>query len=675
MTEGLAETRRNIDDLCVNTVRALSMDAVQKANSGHPGAPMGLAPAAYALWTRVMKHNPENPGWLDRDRFVLSAGHASMLLYSLLHLSGYAVTLDDIKNFRQWNSKTPGHPEFGHTPGVETTTGPLGQGFANAVGMAMAERHLAARFNRPGHEIVDHYTYMICGDGDMMEGISSEAASLAGHLGLGRLICIYDDNKISIEGSTEITFTEDVALRFKAYHWHILNVDDGNDIDAIHNAIQAARAQTGRPSLIVLRTHIAYGSPNKQDTADAHGAPLGEEEVRLAKKSLGLPEDASFDIPDAVRHHFTQCVETGREAEAGWQEKFQAYNKKYPDMAEKWVDAMSGFLTTGWDEDIPEFSVSDGPIATRAASGKVLNAIASRLPTLIGGSADLAPSNKTFLDTSREFQKDAYDGRNIRFGVREHAMGGIMSGMFLHNGLRPYGGTFLVFADYLRPALRVAAIMDIPVIYVFTHDSIAVGEDGPTHQPVEHLASLRAIPGLTVIRPADASETAQAWRQALKTTDGPIALILSRQKLPVLKSGTMEDDLTKGAYVMADCDGKPDIILIGTGSEVHIVLEAKARLIEKGVAARVVSMPSWELFEKTSQKYKDRVLLPDVQTRLAVEAGSPMGWCRYIGTGGAVIGINGFGASAPGGIVMEKYGFTWNHIVEKALELIKKSSS
>jgi len=670
MTEGLAETRQNIDDLCINTIRGLSMDAVQKANSGHPGAPMGLAPAAYVLWTRVMNHNPENPGWLDRDRFVLSAGHASMLLYSLLHLSGYAVTLDDIKNFRQWNSKTPGHPEFGHTPGVETTTGPLGQGFANAVGMAMAERHLAARFNTPGHEIVDHYTYMICGDGDMMEGISSEAASLAGHLGLGRLICIYDDNKISIEGSTEIAFTEDVALRFKAYHWHILNVDDGNDIDAIYNAIQAAKAQTGRPSLIVLRTHIAYGSPNKQDTADAHGAPLGEEEVRLAKKSLGLPEDTLFNIPDAVRHHFTQCVEAGRAAEAGWLEKFQAYNKNFPDMAKKWVDAMSGFLTTGWDEDIPEFSVSDGPIATRAASGKVLNAIAARLPTLIGGSADLAPSNKTYLDASHEFQKDAYDGRNIRFGVREHAMGGILSGMFIHHGLRPYGGTFLVFADYLRPALRVAAIMNIPVIYVFTHDSIAVGEDGPTHQPVEHLVSLRAIPGLTVIRPADASETAQAWRQALQITNGPIALILSRQKLPILTSNAVKDGLIKGAYVLADCDGKPDIILIGTGSEVHIILEAKASLLEKGVAARVVSMPSWELFEKTSQKYKDRVLLPDVQTRLAVEAGSEMGWCRYVGTRGAVIGINSFGASAPGGLVMEKYGFTSEHVVQKALELI-----
>ncbi|MFO7555139.1 MAG: transketolase [Desulfobacterales bacterium] len=674
MTEGLADSRREIDDLCINTIRTLSMDAVQKANSGHPGAPMGLAPAAYVLWTRVMKHNPENPGWLDRDRFVLSAGHASMLLYSLLHLSGYAVTLNDIQNFRQWNSKTPGHPEFGHTPGVETTTGPLGQGFANAVGMAMAERHLAARFNRSGHEIVDHYTYMICGDGDMMEGISSEAASLAGHLGLGRLICIYDDNDISIEGSTEITFTEDVALRFKAYHWHILNVDDGNDVHAIYNAIQAAKAETRRPSLIVLHTHIAFGSPNKQNSADAHGSPLGEEEVRLTKKCLGMPEDALFNVPEAVSNHFRQCIDNGREAEAQWQEKFRTYSKKYPDLTGKWVDAMSGFLTTGWDEDIPDFQIADGPMATRAASGKVLNAIAPKLTTLIGGSADLAPSNKTYLNSSHEFQKDAYDGRNIRFGVREHAMGGIMSGMFLHHGLRPYGGTFLVFADYLRPALRVAAIMKIPVIYIFTHDSIAVGEDGPTHQPVEHLASLRAIPGITVIRPADASETAQAWRQAIKTTTGPVALILSRQKLPVLTPGPSKDGLDKGAYVIADCDGKPDIILIGTGSEVHVILEAKACLLEKGVAARAVSMPSWELFENTSQKYKDRVLLPDVPMRLAVEAGSPMGWCKYIGSAGAVIGINRFGASAPGGVMMEKYGITPDHVVQKALELLKKSS-
>ena len=672
MNQSLSESRAKIDEICINTIRTLSMDAVQKANSGHPGAPMGLATAAYVLWTRVMKHNPKNPGWLDRDRFVLSGGHASMLLYSLLHLSGYGVTLDDIKNFRQWGSKTPGHPEFGHTPGVETTTGPLGQGFANAVGMAMAERHLAARFNRKGYEIVDHFTYMMCGDGDMMEGISSEAASLAGHLGLGRLICIYDDNKISIEGSTEITFTEDVALRFKAYNWHILKVDNGNDMDAIFSALQEAKAETERPSLIVLRTHIAFGSPNKQDTADAHGAPLGEEEVRLTKKILGVPEDLSFFIPEQALDRFRKCIDAGNEAEADWQEKYQAYNKECPDLAKQWVDAMSGFLTAGWDASIPEFSTSDGPIATRAASGMVLNAIAAKLPTLIGGSADLAPSNKTYMDAFHEFQKDAYDGRNIRFGVREHAMGGIMSGMFLHNGLRPYGGTFLVFADYLRPAIRVASLMKLPVIYVFTHDSIAVGEDGPTHQPVEQIASLRAIPGLTVIRPADASETAQAWSQAVKNTSGPVALILSRQKLPVLNRDNTENGLTDGAYILADCEGKPDIILIATGSEVHIALEAQKRLALENIAVRVVSMPSWELFEQTTHEYKDRVLLPDVTVRLAVEAGSPMGWEQYVGNSGAIIGIKGFGASAPGGTVMKQFGFTPENIVQKTMDLLKK---
>lgn len=672
MNQGLSESRAKIDEICINTIRTLSMDAVQKANSGHPGAPMGLAPAGYVLWTRVMKHNPKNPGWLDRDRFVLSAGHASMLLYSLLHLTGYDVTLDDIKQFRQWGSNTPGHPEFGHTPGVETTTGPLGQGFANAVGLAMAERHLAARFNRKGYEIVDHFTFMMCGDGDMMEGISSEAASLAGHLGLGRLICIYDDNKISIEGSTEITFTEDVALRFKAYNWHILKVDDGNDIDAIFNALQKAKAETERPSLIVLRTHIAFGSPNKQDTADAHGAPLGEEEVRLTKKVLGVPEAPFFLIPEQALNKFRRCIEAGKEAEARWQENYLAYSKEYPDLAKQWVDAMSGFLTSGWDDKIPEFSVADGPIATRAASGKVLNAIADKIPTLIGGSADLAPSNKTYMDNSLEFQNHAYEGRNIRFGVREHAMGGIMSGMFLHHGLRPYGGTFLVFADYMRPAIRAASLMNLPIIYVFTHDSIAVGEDGPTHQPVEQLASLRAIPGLTVIRPADASETAQAWRHAVKNTRGPVALILSRQKLPVLNRDTIENGLTDGAYILADCEGKPDIILIATGSEVHIALEAQKRLALESIAARVVSMPSWELFEQIPQEYKDRVLLPDVTVRLAIEAGSPMGWEHYVGNRGAIIGMSGFGASAPGGTVMKQFGFTPENIVQKAMELLKK---
>ena len=672
MNQGLSESRANIDEICINTIRTLSMDAVQKANSGHPGAPMGLAPAGYVLWTRVMKHNPKNPAWLNRDRFVLSGGHASMLLYSLLHLSGYGVTLDDIKNFRQWGSKTPGHPEFGHTPGVETTTGPLGQGFANAVGMAIAERHLAARFNRNGYEIVDHFTYMMCGDGDMMEGLSSEAASLAGHLGLGRLICIYDDNNISIEGNTDITFTEDVALRFKAYNWHILNVDNGNDSDAIFKALEKAKAETERPSLIVLRTHIAFGSPNKQDTADAHGAPLGEEEVRLTKKILGVPDDLSFFIPEQALNNFRQCIDAGKQAEDDWQETYRAYSKKYPDLTKQWVDAMSGFLTEGWDAEIPEFSVADGPIATRAASGKVLNAIAEKLLTLIGGSADLAPSNKTYMNAFAEFQKGAYHGRNIRFGVREHAMAGILSGMFLHNGLRPYGGTFLVFADYMRPAIRAASLMKLPIIYVFTHDSIAVGEDGPTHQPVEHLASLRAIPGLTVIRPADASETAQAWRQAVKNTRGPVALILSRQKLPILPPDPVENGLADGAYILSDCQGKPDIILIASGSEVHISLEAQKRLAQENIAVRVVSMPSWELFEQTPQEYKDRVLLPDVGVRLAIEAGSPMGWEHYVGNSGAIIGIKDFGASAPGGTVMKQFGFTPENIVQKAMDLLKK---
>lgn len=675
MNEGLSESRATIDEICINTIRTLSMDAVQKANSGHAGAPMGLAPAAYVLWTQIMKHNPENPGWLDRDRFVLSAGHASMLLYSMLHLSGYDVSLDDIMNFRQWGSKTPGHPEFGHTPGVETTTGPLGQGFANAVGMAMAERHLASRFNRPGHEIVDHYTYMICGDGDMMEGISSEAASLAGHLGLARLICIYDDNEISIEGNTDITFTEDVALRFEAYNWHILKVDDGNDVDAISNALEAAKAETRRPSLIIMRTHIAFGSPNKQDTAAAHGAPLGEEEVRLTKKCLAWPEDVFFGVPEKALKKFRKCIETGKEAESIWKHKYEVYTKEYPDLEKELKDAMSGFLTKGWDADIPEFSTSDSPVATRVASGMVLNAIAGRLPSLIGGSADLAPSNKTYIDSSHEFQKNRYDGRNIRFGVREHAMGGIMSGMSLHNGLRPYGGTFLVFADYLRPAIRVACLMKLPVIYVFTHDSIAVGEDGPTHQPVEHLAILRAIPGLTVIRPADASETAEAWRLAVKTTNGPVALILSRQKLPVLEPNNSEYGLADGAYILSDSDGKPDIILIATGSEVHLALAAQRLLTQQDISVRVVNMPSWELFEKTPKEYQDRVLLPDVTVRLAVEAGIPQGWERYVGNSGDIVGIKGFGASAPGDTVMQKFGFTPENIVQKAIDLLKRLKS
>ncbi|MCG2755663.1 MAG: transketolase [Desulfobacteraceae bacterium] len=667
---GMIDNWSELDELCVNTIRALSMDAVQKANSGHPGAPMGLAAAGYVLWTRILKHNPDNPDWLDRDRFVLSGGHASMLLYSLLYLSGYDLSLDAIKNFRQMGSKTPGHPEFGHTPGVETTTGPLGQGFANAVGMAMAERHLAATYNRTDCEIVDHHTFVMCGDGDMMEGITSEAASLAGHLGLSRLICIYDDNKISIEGGTDISFTEDVAQRFKAYNWDVRKVDDGNDLNAIYKAVIEAKEETDKPSLIMLRTHIAFGSPNKQDSADAHGAPLGEEEVRLAKQRLGFPESDTFYVPEQVLDIFKKYTAGGKEAESKWRDRFEIYKDKYSDLAERWTDAVSGRLKDGWDAELPHF---EGSIATRAASGKALNAIAEKVASLVGGSADLAPSNKTIIESSHDFQKNMYDGRNIRFGVREHAMGAILSGMAIHKGLRPYGGTFLVFADYMRPSIRLACMMKLPVIYIFTHDSIAVGEDGPTHQPVEHIAGLRAIPGLTVIRPADAVETAEAWRIAMKSVNGPVALILSRQKLPVLDRSRygLAEGLANGAYILSDSEGKPDIILIASGSEVHITLTAAGILADQGVSVRVVNMPSWELFEKMPQEYKDKILLPDVEKRIAVEAGIPMGWERYVGSGGAIIGITGFGVSAPGGLVMEKFGFTSENIVEKAIELLK----
>ncbi len=668
----MTESQSATDLLSINTIRTLSMDAVQKANSGHPGAPMGLAPAAYVLWTRYLKHNPKNPDWLDRDRFVLSGGHASMLIYSLLHLTGYNVSLDDIKNFRQLGSKTPGHPEFGHTDGVETTTGPLGQGFANAVGMAMAERHLAARFNRPGHELVDHRTYVMCGDGDLMEGVASEAASLAGHYGLSKLVCIYDDNKITIEGGTDIAFTEDVALRFQAYGWHTVSVEDGTDLAAISAAIEAGKAETEKPTLILLRTSIAHGSPNKQDTSDAHGAPLGEEEIRLTKAALGWPEDKDFYIPEEALAEFGKCIPRGEELEKAWKETFSAYSAANKELTAEWVDAMSGYLTEGWDSEIPEFTPEEGPIATRAASGKVLNAIAPKLPCLIGGSADLAPSNKTYMDCSGEFQKGEFGGRNIRFGVREHAMGAVMSGMFLHNGVRPFGGTFLVFADYMRPAIRVASLMKLPLIYVFTHDSVAVGEDGPTHQPVEHLLSLRSMPGVTVIRPGDANETADAWREALNTTDSPTALILSRQKLPTLTKDVSPDGLNRGAYILSDCEGTPDIILIGTGSELHLVVEAKKVLEEKSYAVRVVSMPSWELFEKKSAPYKEKVLPFEVTKRVAVEAGIPMGWERYVGSEGTVVGIDSFGASAPGGTVLKEFGFSVENVVEKALELLEK---
>lgn len=661
-----------LDQCSVNTIRTLAMDAIQKANSGHPGAPMGLAPTGYVLWTRIMKHSPGQPDWPNRDRFVLSGGHASMLLYSLLYLTGYDVSLDDIQQFRQWGSKTPGHPEYGHTPGVETTTGPLGQGLANAVGMAMAERHLATRFNQPGYDIVDHHTYVVCGDGDLMEGVASEAASLAGHLGLGRLICLYDDNGISIEGSTDIAFTEEVAKRFEAYHWQVITVADGNDLDAIEKAVRQAQADDQRPSLIAVKTQIAYGSPNKQGSADAHGAPLGEDEVCLTKGFLGCDKNAKFCVSEDVLTHCRKAVDRGQAEESRWQALYKSYADQHPELADQWVSAISGFLPRGWDQDLISFSPEEGPVATRGASGQALNALAERIPTLMGGSADLAPSNKTYLNDSHEFQKGAYDGRNIRFGVREHAMGAIMSGMFLHGGIRPYGGTFLVFADYVRPAIRMAALMKLPVIYVFTHDSVAVGEDGPTHQPVEHLASLRAIPNLLVLRPCDANETADAWIQAVKTNNQPVALALSRQKLPVLDPEKTNGQLAKGGYVLSDCDGRPDILLLATGAEVHLALAAQEKLEQKGIKARVVNMPSWELFEKNSEGYKDAVLPPDVTTRLAVEAGIPMGWERYVGTQGKIIGMTGYGASAPGGTVLETFGFSAGNVAAEAEALVKK---
>ncbi|MDA8137035.1 MAG: transketolase [Desulfobacteraceae bacterium] len=666
-----SESHLQLEQRCVNTIRTLAMDAIQKANSGHPGAPMGLAAAGFVLWTRVMKHNPANPAWPDRDRFVLSGGHASMLLYSLLCLTGYDVTLDDLKNFRQWGSKTPGHPEYGHTPGVETTTGPLGQGIANAVGLAMAERHLAARYNQPHFPIVDHHTYVVCGDGDLMEGVAAEALSLAGHLGLGRLICLYDDNGISIEGSTDITFTENVGQRFAAYNWHVQTVEDGNDLAAIEKALHAAQAESDRPSLIILRTHIAYGSPNKQDSADAHGSPLGEEEICLTKDFLGCDRDEKFCVPQEVLDHFRQALQKGRVFEEVWQKRYNEYAKAHPQLADQWVNAISGFLPRGWDKDLLVFKPEDGAVATRAASGKALNALAQRVPTLMGGSADLAPSNNTFLKGMPEFQKGHYDGRNIRFGVREHAMGAVMSGLFLHGGIRPFGGTFLVFADYVRPAIRVAALMKLPLVYVFTHDSIAVGEDGPTHQPVEHLASLRAMPNVTVLRPCDANETVDAWLQAIRTNNSPVILALSRQNLPVLDPKQTGGRLARGGYVLSDCKGKPDILLIGTGAEVHLALKAQKILAEKKIAVRVINMPSWELFEQNDDDYKKEVLLPEVTARLAVEAGVSMGWERYIGDKGRMIGMTSFGASAPGNTVLAKFGFTAENVAAQAEEMVK----
>jgi transketolase len=667
----MSEPREQLDQRCINAIRMLAADAVQKATSGHPGMPMGAAAMAYVLWTRFLKHNPANPAWPDRDRFVLSAGHGSMLLYALLHLTGYDVSLEDLQKFRQWESKTPGHPEYGHTPGVETTTGPLGQGFATGVGMAIAERWLAAQFNHPGHPLVDHYTYAIVSDGDLMEGVAAEAASLAGHLKLGKLIYLYDDNKISIDGSTNLAFTEDVGKRFEAYGWHVQRVPDGNDLDAAGAAIRAAQAETSRPSLIMCRTHIGFGSPNKQDTNKAHGEPLGDEELKLTKQKLGWPESPAFLVPDEVRTAFRQAVDRGTATEAEWRQRLRIYAESFPADADRWAQYQGRQLPAQWTSKLPIYTPTDAAVATRAVSGKVIQAIYGTVTNLLGGSADLAPSNNTYVAEGGEFQAGNPGGRNFRFGVREHAMGAIANGLALHGGLRPYVATFLVFSDYLRPAIRLAALMGAPVIYLFTHDSIGLGEDGPTHQPVEHLMALRAIPGLRVVRPADANETVAAWRVAL-THPGPTCLILTRQNLPIVGRTAMPGGVEQGAYVLVDAPaGVPELILIATGSEVEVALGAQKLLQARGIVARVVSMPSWELFEAQSQEYRDAVLLPAVTTRLAIEAGSPLGWHKYVGSRGDVVGVNRFGASAPAKVLFEKFGFTAAAVAARAQQLLK----
>ena len=648
------------------------MDGVQKAKSGHPGMPMGAAPMAYVLWTRHLKHSPTNPHWYNRDRFVLSAGHGSMLLYSLLHLTGYDLSLDDLKNFRQFHSKTPGHPEYHLTPGVETTTGPLGQGFANGVGMAIGEKYLAARYNRPNFDVVKYRIYGIVGDGDLMEGVSSEAASLAGHLRLGNLIYLYDDNHISIDGSTKLAFTEDVAKRFEAYGWHVQVLDDGNDLDAIQNAIKAAEDETNRPSLIKIRTHIGFGSPNKQDTAEAHGTPLGDEEIRLTKRKYGWDPDKLFYVPPEALLHYRRAVEQGKKWESLWKTMFENYKRAHPDLATELENIRERNYGDAWKKALPSFGIEAKAMATREASGKVLNAIAAHLPSLIGGSADLAPSNNTMLKDIPEFQAGVYTGRNFHFGVREHAMGSILNGMVLTEGIIPYGGTFLVFSEYMRPPIRMAAIMGIRPIYVFTHDSIGLGEDGPTHQPVEQFAALRAFPNITFIRPADANETAIAWKFAIEHSTGPVALALTRQKVPIIDQTkyASAENLVKGAYILAENSTTPKIILIGTGSEVQYAMGAYDQLVKEEVPARVVSMPSWELFELQSKEYRDSVITPSIKKRLVVEASVAMGWHKYVGDEGIIIGMTGFGASAPYEILYKAYGFTVENVLEKARALL-----
>ncbi|MBB4636541.1 transketolase [Longimicrobium terrae] len=668
----MATQNGELDQLCINTIRTLSMDAVQAANSGHPGTPMALAPLAYVIWTRHLRHNPRDPKWMDRDRFVLSCGHASMLLYSMLYLSGYDLTLDDLKNFRQWESKTPGHPEYGMTPGVETTTGPLGQGFATGVGMAMAEAHLAARYNRPDHEVIDHHVYAICSDGDLMEGVAAEAASFAGHLGLGKLIYFWDDNKITIEGSTDLAFTEDMGKRFEGYGWHHQRVEDGNDLEAIDAAIQAAKADP-RPSLISVRTIIGFGSPGKAGSEKAHGEPLGAEEIIKTKQNLGWPTTDSFFVPDEALAHMRQAVDRGAEMQREWQGRFDAYRQAHGDTAAALDAAMNRTLPEGWDAEIPSWTKDDKAIATRAASGKALNAIAKNVPWLIGGSADLAGSTLTLIAGEESFEPGSYQGRNLHYGVREHAMGAAMNGMALHGGVRPYGATFLIFSDYMRPAVRLAALMEQPTIYIYTHDSVGLGEDGPTHQPIEQLPTLRAIPGLIDFRPGDANETAEAWRFAMEHKDGPIFMALTRQALPHLDRDTLgaAAGLRHGAYILADAEGgaTPQVILIGSGSELSLALEGQKLLAAEGIQARVVSMPSWALFAQQDQEYRDRILPPEVRARVAVEAAHPMGWHRWVGEG-EVIGISHFGASAPATRVFKELGFSAENVAAKAKKLL-----
>ena len=661
-----------LENLSINTIRLLSVDAVQKANSGHPGMPMGAAAMAYTLWTKYLNFDPKDPDWPNRDRFILSAGHGSMLLYSLLYLTGYDLSLDDLKNFRQLDSKTPGHPEYHLTKGVETTTGPLGQGFANGVGFAIAQKYLSARYNKPGFELFDYNIYAICSDGDLMEGISSEAASLAGHLRLGNLIYLYDDNHISIEGNTEITFTEDTAKRFEAFCWHVQIVEDGNDVEKISTAIKNAKDEKDRPSIIKVRTHIAFGSPNKVDTAGAHGSPLGPDEVKATKINLGWDPDKFFYVPDEVLKFFNGVGDNGKVKRDEWNKLFEEYKKSYPELAEEYENFSKEKFPDGWKDALPVFDPKDGAVSTRSASGKTINAIAKYFPTMIGGSADLEPSNDTFIKGEESFQPGSYNGRNMHFGVREHSMGAELNGIALTKPMIAYGATFLIFSEYMRAPIRLAAIMGIRPIFIFTHDSIGLGEDGTTHQPVEQLISLRSIPNLIVIRPADANETAQAWRVALEHKTGPVTLILSRQKLPVLDQSKYAgaENLEKGAYILSDCDGKPDLIFIATGSEVQLALAAQEELNKEKISSRVVSMPSWELFELQSNEYKEKVLPKNVKKRISIEAGSTLGWHKYVTDEGISIGIDEFGKSAPIEDLMKEFGFTVENVLKKSKGLL-----